>query len=196
MRRSRADDGGEARLDLHLERERPIMSTGAIHLLRLIHIVGGVFWVGSVLFLSFYLIPTVQALGPAAGPFMDHLTRVRKLPVGLVLATLLTLASGVLLVWLDSAHFQGAWFRSGPGMTFTAGGALALVSGVIGFLVSSPTARRLGTLAAAARAAGQPTPDQLQEIQRLQTRLATVGILNAVLLVLATAAMATARYVG
>ncbi|MEO8450798.1 MAG: hypothetical protein ABI647_13450 [Gemmatimonadota bacterium] len=172
------------------------MSTGALHFLRLIHIVVGVFWVGSVLFLTLYLIPTVQALGPAAGPFMDHLTRVRKLPFGLVLATLLTLASGILLVWLDSAHFQAAWFRSGPGMTFTTGGTLALVSGFLGFLVSSPTARRLGTLAAATRAAGQPTPEQVQEIQRLQARLGKVGILNAVLLLLATAAMATARYVG
>jgi hypothetical protein len=177
-----------------LESESP-MSLGAIHLFRLVHIVAGVFWVGSVLFIAWYLAPTIRALGPAGGPVMDHLTRVRKMSVGLIVGMLLTVVSGVFLLRLDSAGLQGAWFRSGPGMTFSIGGLLAVVSGLLGILVSSPTAKRLGALAAAMRGATPPTPDQSQEFQRLQARLSIAGRVNAVLLMLATAAMATARYV-
>ncbi len=80
-------------------------------------------------------------------------------------------------------------------MTFSAGGLLALIAGIVGVLVNAPTAGRLGALAGAMRAGNPPTPEQLQEVQRLQARLDTAGRLTAVLLVLATAAMAVARYV-
>src|ERR1041384_4189808 len=65
-----------------------------IALLRLIHILAGVFWVGGVLFLTRFLLPTTSALGPAAGPVMDHLNRVRRLPQSLLGAGFITVLSG------------------------------------------------------------------------------------------------------
>jgi len=88
------------------------------------------------------------------------------------------------------------WLGSGPGRTFGLGGLLAVAGGVVGMAVTAPTGRKLGTLGAAMAAAGRPpTPDELATMQSLQRRLATAAALVAVLVVLATVAMAVARYV-
>ena len=86
---------------------------------------------------------------------------------------------------------------SGPGRTFGLGGLLAVAGGVVGMAVTAPTGQKLGTLGAALGAAGRPpTPDELATMQSLQRRLATAAALVAVLVVLATVAMAVARYVS
>ena len=73
----------------------------------------------------------------------------------------------------------------------------AIVGATVGVVVSMPAARRLGALAATiAKAGGPPAPDQRAEMQRLQGRMATAAQIVAFLLVLATAAMAVARYVA
>jgi hypothetical protein len=62
--------------------------------------------------------------------------------------------------------------------------------------INSPTAKRLAALAGAIRAAGgPPTAEQAATMQRLQARLRAAMNAAAVLLLLATAAMAVARYV-
>ena len=66
---------------------------------------------------------------------------------------------------------------------------------VIGLTVNSPTAKRLGALTASIQAQGAPpSPEQSAQMRQLQARLGTAGRIVMVLLVLATAAMATARY--
>jgi hypothetical protein len=80
-------------------------------------------------------------------------------------------------------------------MTFGTGGLLAIVALVIGLMVNAPTAKRLGALAAAVQTQGAPpSPEQSAQMQQLQARLGAAGRMVALLLVLATAAMATARY--
>ena len=43
------------------------MSPGIILLLRVLHIVGGVFWVGTAVFIAAFLGPSLRAAGPAGG---------------------------------------------------------------------------------------------------------------------------------
>ena len=171
-------------------------STAVILLLRLFHIGTGVFWVGGLLVFARFLFPTALALGPAAGPVMDHMTRVLKLPNSLIGAAVVNILSGLLLFWRDSAGSQGAWMSSGTGMTFGTGGVLAIIAFGIGVSVNAPTAKQLGALGAAIQAkGGPPTPDQAAEMQRLQKRLGAALRAVSLLLVLATAAMALARYI-
>ena len=166
-------------------------------LLRLLHIISGVFWVGSVLFFARFLLPTATALGPAAGPVMDHLARVKKVPQALIAAGFLSILSGLALYWKDSAGFQSDWMRSATGMTFGTGGVLALIAILIGITVNRPTADRLGELMAAIQSGGgPPSPEQTASMHALQARLRTALRIVAVILLLATAAMALARYVG
>jgi uncharacterized membrane protein len=172
-------------------------STVVVLLLRLFHIGSGVFWVGGILLFARFLFPAAKALGPAAGPVMDHLNRVLKLPDALAGAGFVNILTGLLLYWRDSGEFQGAWMRTGTGMTFGTGGLLAIAALVVGLSVNRPTAMQLGALAGAIQAkGGPPSPEQAAEMQRLQTRLGMALRVVAILLVLATAAMALARYVS
>jgi uncharacterized membrane protein len=164
--------------------------------LRLIHVVCGVIWVGGVLFIAWFLIPTIRGVGPAGGPVMSHMVQVRRLPIVMMVVAILTVLSGLALYWRDSGGFHGAWMQTGTGIVFSLGALLGLASVALGMAVSSPVGRRLGVLAAAAQAkGGPPSAEEAAEMQRLQARLAASSNLVAVLLVLATAAMAVARYV-
>ena len=170
--------------------------TTTMYLLRTLHVVVGAFWVGVVVFIAAFLVPSVRAAGPAGGVVMQQLVQVRRLSTWLVGAGVLTLLSGIALYWRDSAGFQSAWLGSGPGRAFGLGGVLGPEAIVVGTAVNSPTARELeaitGRVAAAAR---PPVPEEIATIQRLQARLARAMIVTAVLLLLASTAMAVARYV-
>lgn len=170
-------------------------SLALLWLLRLLHIGTGVFWVGGILLFARFLFPTARALGPAAGPVMDHMNRVLKLPNALLGAAIMNILSGLLLYWRDSGGFQGDWMRTGTGMTFGTGGLLAILALVIGVTVNRPTAERMGALGASMAKGGPPSPEQAAEMQRLMNRLGTALRVISVLLVLATAAMALARYI-
>jgi len=173
------------------------MSNGTLLFLRLVHIVLGVFWVGGATFVALLLMPSLRAVGPAGGAVMQQLAQVRRMPQWFMAASILTLLSGIGLYWHDSAGFSSStWLGSGPGQMFGLGGVLAIAASVVGMAVNSPTARQLGALTAGVQAAGRPpSPDEAAAIQRLQARLASAAWLVAVLLLLATAAMALARYV-
>jgi uncharacterized membrane protein len=169
---------------------------GTIHLLRVVHILVGAFWVGAVLFMAVFLMPSVRAAGPAGGAVMQQLVQRRRLPRWLMTASILTIVSGLGLYGVDSSGFRSAWLGSGPGRVFGLGGILAILAAVIGMAVNFPTARRLTALAARVQSSGRPpAPDEAAEMQRLQSRLGLATAVAAALLVLATLAMAVARYV-
>ncbi len=84
--------------------------------LRLIHILAGVLWVGATVFIAVFLMPSLRAVGPAAGPVMEQVARVRRLPIWMMSATILTILSGLTLYGLDSAGFHSAWMHSAPGL--------------------------------------------------------------------------------
>ena len=173
------------------------MSPTTVILLRVLHIVTGVFWVGAVLFITVFLTPATRAAGPAGGSVMNQLVQVRRLPMYLMAASVITLISGFLLYWADARLNGGTWPGSGPGRVFGLGGMLALVGGVAGTAVNAPTGKKLGALGAAMAAAGRPpTPDELGTMQVLQRRMATASVYVAILLVVATLCMAVARYVS
>jgi hypothetical protein len=66
----------------------------------------------------------------------------------------------------------------------------------MGVTINMPTAKRLGDLMTSIQASGSPpSPEQRARVQVLQARLGKAVRAVAALLVLATAAMAVARYV-
>ena len=184
-----------ARAALPVQVEFGLLSS-MLFILRLIHILAGVFWAGAAIFTAAFLIPTIRAVGPAGGPVMQHLAQVRKLPVFILSAGVLTVISGIGLYSISSGGFANSWMRSGAGVTFGIGGVLALVALSLGVMVVMPTTKRIGALAAAiGGSGGKPSPDQVAEMQRLQARMAKASALGSVLIVGATSAMAIARYI-
>ena len=168
----------------------------ALYALRILHVVVGVFWVGTVVFMAAFLTPSLRAAGPAGGAVIQQLMGARRLPLWIMGAMVLTLLSGFGLYWRDSAGFQSAWLSSGAGQVFGLGGAVALAASILGTAINMPTARRLTDISGRLQAAGRPpTPDEQATLATLQARLSRASVVAAVLLVAATALMAVARYV-
>ena len=167
-----------------------------ILVLRLVHVVGGIFWVGAGLLNFLYIAPALAAAGPAAaGPVMQTLRR-RRLFVVLPTVAVLTLLSGLRLMMIQSGGFDAAYFRTGFGGTLGAGGAAAILAFVIGIAFAMPAQKRMAAIGPQMAGADDATRGALQaEMARLQSRLRVVGPLVTVLLVLAAVAMALARYV-
>lgn len=167
-----------------------------LYALRILHVVVGVFWVGTVVFMAAFLTPSVRAAGPAGGAVIQQLMGVRRLPLWIMAGMVLTLLSGLGLYWRDSAGFTSAWLASGAGKVFGLGGAVAFAASILGVSINMPTARRLTEISGRLQAAGRPpTPDEQATLAALQGRLSRASAIAAVLLVVATVLMAIARYV-
>ena len=164
--------------------------------LRIVHVLGGIFWLGSGLFTSFFLIPALGSLGPkAAGPVMGALQQ-RRLFTVLPVVAILTIVSGVRLLHIASAGFAPAYFDSRTGQTLLWSGVAAVIAFLLSLVVSRPAAIRLGQLSASlatipeAERAGRSS-----EIERLRRRSSIASTVAMVLLVAAAVGMAVARYV-
>ena len=98
-----------------------------IVVLRLIHIVCGAVWVGAAVFSTFLLVPVLTTLGAGAGPVMEGL-RQRGMFFFMPTLALLTIASGLRLMWIVSSGFTSAYFGTASGMTYAASGVAAVVA--------------------------------------------------------------------
>jgi len=164
--------------------------------LRIVHILAGVFWAGAAIMLAAFLEPTARALGPDGGKFMQRLTGQMRLTFFILLAASLNVLSGLGLYWLLSGGFQVRWITSSLGLSLTIGALAAIVTFILGLTVTRPALLRMGALGRAIQSAeGPPTPEQMAEMQALQKRLATAGRIGAVLLVIAVIGMSVARYI-
>jgi hypothetical protein len=168
-----------------------------IYVLRLVHIVGGVFWVGSVMFATLILAPSLKALGPGAGPVMNQLMKVRKMPIVMMVSGLFTVAAGLWLLMIDMRGAQpGMFMQSGMGRTLSLGGGVGILALIFGMSVNLPASKKLAALGAAIAArGGPPNAEEAAEMQRLTGRLSVAGQVVMVMLIITTIAMALARYV-
>lgn len=173
------------------------MTTTLIAVLRVAHVVAGAFWFGVMALNAGFLLPATRAAGPAGGQVMKEVVQVRRLPLFINVAVIITLATGAALFWWTSGGFNAAWLASPVSIGWSTGSVLAIAAALLGQFVNAPTARKFGQLAASAQAAGGPPPGAtLAEMQRLQLRLLRATRIATVLLGLATAAMAAARYLS
>lgn len=171
------------------------MSTEFV-VLRLVHILGGIFWVGSGLFTTFFLMPALGRVGPAAGPVMGALQQ-RRLFTVLPVVALLTILSGVRLFQIVSGGFAPTYMSSRTGQTFLWSGIGAVAAFILSLLVARPAAVRAGQLGAAmASLPEEQRAEQLGELERLRRRSGLASTVAMVLLLGAAAGMAVARYLG
>ena len=163
--------------------------------LRFVHIVGGVFWVGAVFLMVGFVFPTVRETGQTGGRFMQEMMQKRRLSVFMNSAAGLTMLSGFIMYGRLIAATDGAWGRTRAAMVFGIGGLATIIAAIIGGAVVGRGGQRLGKLAATIQASGAPpSPEQSAEMVRLQARMGTAMRIVAGLLLIAVTAMATARY--
>jgi uncharacterized membrane protein len=162
-------------------------------LLRLLHILGGVFWVGTMILLAAFLLPTARATGREGGRFLQYLMRQQRLQLYLAVAMLATVLSGIIMYGRMAAATHGAWAGSRPGIAYGFGAIAAILAAAIGGSIGSSAGRKLLAVGQAIGAGG-PTPEQQAELGRLQDRMALGARLAASLLIVAAGAMAIGRY--
>ncbi|HEX6035344.1 MAG TPA: hypothetical protein VFY83_12945 [Anaerolineales bacterium] len=163
------------------------MNIYLVWLLRIIHIVAGVFWVGGILIMTFFVGPTVGATGEAGQKFVAHLMNNLKFSNRMAAASGLTILAGLIL------YFRGgtAFFESPFGIGLGIGAVFALIGFVSGMFIGR-TIKAMAQLGAQMQ--GKPSPDQLRQMQALQKRQMTVSMISTISVLLATVFMAIARY--
>ena len=165
---------------------------------RILHIVGGVMWTGSVFLFVFFIRPSAAAIAPAGAPFMAELLGRRRLIPWLLSFASVTILAGAYLYWKgwDAAGGLGGWLDSEFGLTLTIGAIAAIAAFLVGLVGTRPTvARMLAIGAAVAASGGPPTPEQAAELAAIQQRLGVYGKTSLSLVGVAVLTMAIARYV-
>lgn len=164
-------------------------------ILRLVHILSGVFWAGTNFVMAGFINPSVKATAPESGKFMQYLAQKSGLPRFAELAGWLTIFAGLGLIWIVSGGFQPSWFTTRRGISLTIGALLAIAAMILAYAVQKPAVRRLAVLGQEIQAAGgPPTPEQLAAVQAQQRKLSQGARWTAILLALAVTGMALARY--
>ena len=167
----------------------------ALILLRVVHVVGGVFWAGAILFVVHFLEPAVRDAGPDGAKVMQALRKRRYLEVIPTVAAL-TLLSGFALYWRTFGRLHPGPGASGVELVLGLGGFASLVAFVIGVTMLRPSALRIGALGAELREAPPERRAALdEEVGRLRLRMRKSGRWVAVLLSVAILSMAVGRYV-
>jgi uncharacterized membrane protein len=162
-----------------------------VMVLRLLHILSGVFWAGSAILFGFVISPAISATAEAGQKVLAHLVTKARISATIAYSAILTVLAGGGLYWIDSQGFTSPWQRSGPGVGFGIGGLAALVALVFGLLVGKNT-NILGRVAAEIH--GKPSPEQLTRIRAAAKQLGYAGPISSTAVLIALVCMATARY--
>ena len=165
--------------------------------LRVLHIGLGIFWVGSIAFLTLLLEPHLRSQGPGA----LRRTMGPMLPVmgpALLGASLVTVLSGATMILILGRDDYGIFFSTAWGRTILFGGAMGVLALIVGDGLVRLQRWRLDALGARLAEqvlqGEQPGPEATERVARIESRLWLIGKINFGLLVLTVTAMATARY--
>lgn len=162
---------------------------------RVLHVVLGVFWVGTMIFNASFLGPSLRDAGPNAGPVMANLIGRRMLDV-IPLAATLNMLAGIYLYWYASNGFSGGYMGTRAGITYGVGGVLAIVAFGIGITIVRPSMLKAAALGKAmASAADAEKPAMMAEAQAIRMRAGKAGQMVAWLLGTTAVTMAVARYI-
>jgi hypothetical protein len=163
--------------------------------LRLIHILTGVFWAGTVFFMVSFLIPSMTAAGPGARPVQAEFAK-RNLFVKLPIIGLLTILSGFTMYYL---RMQGSssFAPTNEARVLGVGGVAALVALIFGATFVRPNQARAMELGmkAGPLPPGAEKDALMAQVAALGGKVAMGARVVATLLGIAVITMAVARYV-
>ncbi len=163
--------------------------------LHVLHITAGVVWAGGAMLMGFFVTPAVLATRPESGRFMQQLTGPARLPLWMMTASWVTVICGVVMFAPQMGILHPSMMRSPRGIALTVGALLGIGAFLEGLLVNAPSAKKIGEIGQAIAASGKgPTPEQAQQMQALQAKLARGTARGGVLLLLTVVLMAAARW--
>ena len=157
-----------------------------ITVLRLLHIVAGLIWVGAALLLSLYIEPTADSSASDGSRFLRSLYSKTSLPRLIPLSAIITTVAGLLLYGLLSYHEA---MSNAMGIILTVGALFGLLAFGHGYFTVWRRAAQYAVLAAE-DGADEATLRQSEEKMRRNGRISMWLALVSLVL------MAGARYAG
>ena len=162
--------------------------------MRVLHVALAGAWFGAAAFLTLYLIPSVQQLGPAGAPVLAALVR-RGAVKYMASIGGLTIVTGLYLFWRLTG--DPAFPASRGGMAFSIGALTGLIALILGGSMVGGSAKKL--VALGEKAAGMPDGAERAAIMNtmngLRARMLTFGRIVVALLLVSMAAMALGHYI-
>ncbi len=167
----------------------------SVIVMRVLHVVLGVFWGGAVIFTAFFLQPAVRDAGPEGGKVMGAIVA-RGLMTAMPVAAILTILSGLGLYARVSGGFAAEYVHSASGLVYGLGGLAAIVGLVTGMVLIRPNmAKAAALMQSASQASGPQREAQLAEAQQRRQRAASAGNIVTAFIIVAVLTMAIGRYV-
>lgn len=162
--------------------------------LRIVHILTGVFWAGSVFFLVSFLQPAFRDVGPDGAKVFGAL-RARRMFTWTPVMALFAILSGL---WMYMVRMGGApgWAGTREAMALGTGAVASLLGFFAGvFMMRGPTLRAADLAAQAGPMPAGAEKDRIMaEVAGLRARATMGGRAVATLLFVTVIAMAVARY--
>lgn len=154
---------------------------------RVLHVLCGAIWVGSMLFISWFLLPALQDVGPAGAKVM-MLVQKRGWVVFIPIIATVTILSGF---WLYRPYMAN--FGSHASMVFGSGAILGTISFLVGVAFIAPTVARATLLGQSAmeKPEGPERAAVMAQAQKLRQRGAVALRIVSILLVVTVLFMAS-----
>lgn len=164
--------------------------------IRIVHIVFGVIWVGANVFLTLFVYPAAKKSGKSGNEFLKILPKTNNMPMFMTLSGLITIVSGIWMIYYFSGGFNLSYFNSTFGKCILTGGILTIIAFLNGILKIRQAGLKLNKIGAEMEQSNEPpTPEVLNKIELLSNRIIKATAFEALLLFAATILMAVARYI-
>jgi hypothetical protein len=162
---------------------------------RILHVGGGVFWGGTLIFMSRFLVPALGDAGPAGGQVMGALAG-RGLMRAMPTAAIITVLAGIYLFYRVSAGFDPIYMGSGAGITYSIGGLSAVIALILGATaVRGPMEKALKLGQSLSSTPEAERGGMMNEINALRSKGASATRLVSILIMITVFCMAIGRYV-
>jgi hypothetical protein len=163
-------------------------------ILRVVHVLSGIFWVGFAIFNLAFLQPTIRATGAEGQKTLQHLMRKTRLMTTVYVAATLTMLTGLIQLGIVS-NMQHSFINSGWGLIITLGSLSGIVAWFIAIHFIRSIFNKMGVVGMELQSSdGPPSHEKVIEMQGLVERLGKVGKTALVFMVISVIGMAAARY--
>lgn len=168
-------------------------------LLRITHVLLGVFWAGTVFFSVQYLVPSMRAAGPGALAVLQGMKQ-RGYFTALPIIAGLTLLSGFSLymerMMAGGREYAAVWRATGEAMAYNVGAVAGVLAFIIGMIWMRPSTLAMIRLGEQLKAAAPGAEREALEAEMGRVRARSWKALQgaAAALLVAVLAMAVARY--
>jgi uncharacterized membrane protein len=157
--------------------------------LRILHILAGVFWAGAAVYLALVLEPKLRQAGDEIeGAVLRQVSRLNSLWI--TLSAIVTIAAGFVLIARTPGHSFDQLFTNGWGTAIGIGLIASLAAFFLSGWVGANTAKLRRALAGEVSVASDAAA-----IASYRSRISLGSKVNAALVVIAVGTMAAARYV-